>query len=1107
MDELNHQREEEAQAYRQQLAIAEIQLESLGGQLHRLPELEDNVSFLDSLNQELRAEIEKMREQLGRRPSAADDSLAAQMVRARDIDDAMRQLQQALDEKSRAEERYRQYIEKSREAKASYETQLQKLQARAEQAEADLKRFQEETKRFFNEQQTAWNTEREDLEAQLASALEGKRNWEDHLAANSASAKVSRARLALMSTSELNQELQRSEEALNLARQQAADAALELDEFKQKTAEMWELHQQTVQEEINSREALIEALKQRIDELEQLAAEMPADQSSTRRSENVSAVEEERTALLQQVQDLEAQLEQLRQKLQAAERQAAEARKQQQQLENTLAEQQAEAKALQTKLEQQQQRLQAAEQQHTEALAAVQAKLDRLQGESEEQSRQRAALAAGHTSQLQAQLDQLQAQIAQLQSQLRDQQAAAEQAGTDAKRLQARNAELEKQAADKTSALASAEKQHQSKVDDLARQLAEKQAALAEAEKKHADTLAALAEDQGRTKASADSELQRLVQELAAARQALAAAEKQAVSAQQEHTAALQQEKSRSIKLEGQAQAAEAQVRELERLLGMRQEQDKVAQERAAMAASNSQQLQTTVGQLQEDLKAVRAERERLQAESAASRQRLQDLERQLRGSDDERASMRARLAQLEGNETQLRELQHNLNRLNVERAAADERSSQSISDLQALLQVTQSRLHQTEAQLSMMAADKAALENELKYMQRLPRQQTAVYGGRVSQSDEGEDMVFSADSVLSAGEKSINNRLNNSDNLNNTRKPLDSPITPGTEAAPVGMVLDSRVAQLQTELAIALAERQKAAEDFEQRLTAMAQRLEEANNSRQQLARQLLGASATGEPLVNPDRWTTDRQRGPVVMVPPRQRGGIHTAGAQENYNVVQQQQQRARAATTSGSTGQGLLMVLEDRNRKLEEQLTKAAMEQQKQLDLYQDQVLQLERKLRQSEEHRQRMADEHQQQQQVQQQQHHVDYLRPSSTVPSRTSASRASARATPAPSVGGGALGSLRATMTADEALAAETASVVTDGGASTVSTVRSTATSVEPHRGRRASRQRNWPPVAEPLSRAPAPMHVGTSYGGTRAPLAAPPGQRWIPVRSVKTGGY
>jgi chromosome segregation ATPase len=710
--------------YKKQLAIFEMQLDECGVEMQRIPELETQVSFLSDFSEELRQELEAMHRKLTAGQDERDHTMAG--VCAEDTDDAVSQLQKSLAEKATLEERFKMYTAKTRELKSSYEERLSAQRARAEKAEADLKRFQTETKEFFAQQQASWHAERDKLEAELSEALEAKRNWEDHLAANSVSAKVRKARLIVKSNAELADEIARAQNALLQAQQDAEAARMELEEFRTKTAEMWELHQDSVksqmQEELGSRDAEIEALRRHVTELEanagagsstasQRIAELEAEVARLREladeagRETLTELEEGLQTVREQTLN-EAHIEFERRMQELRDEFATERRRLQRELEDAATvHQEAEAAA------------EARNHDLSESMEKVQEELKRLQQTAADEERERGAARSS--------LNQREIEVSTLETRLREHKAAAEAARLDVERLKAHVAsrEEEKQGLlslleDLNARLAQLEKEHRSVT--LARDSAAAQAItrLEQLREQHARELDEKVEELAALRRELQSRTRDLQEQLAARDRKIA---------ELEHRASLMEN--------GRDEAERAQIAEMEklqrRIADLEEASSTLQREREAQAADHAREMQTREAQLRDlaaretesagdlarraealeaDLRDARAGRQRAAEEFSAA---LAKKQAALTEAQEEhtKAVQALRVAQAEAEaaaRAAQRAQQDGLDRVNAELLAAREAAIAQRRESELALAQARRRVDELEAQREAVASGHA---------------------------------------------------------------------------------------------------------------------------------------------------------------------------------------------------------------------------------------------------------------------------------------------------------------------------------------------------------------------------------------------------------------
>eukprot|EP00043_Microstomoeca_roanoka_P015125 m.150968 g.150968 ORF g.150968 m.150968 type:complete len:2035 (+) comp16189_c0_seq1:329-6433(+) len=289
---------EEVAYYHRQLGLAEMQLEEMGAELLRVPELQEEVSFLSQLSQELRSDL---RELVDRSHAANQEaeSLAINIETITSLEDAMAKLAETVAQKREVEVRFHHHMDKSQQVRTALEARNKQLSDELQASQTLIEQLKERTAELFHSQRTEYEQKLEQLEADLAEAREAQRKWEEYQANDSVRARVNNARLRLKSSSELSDQMRALQRELDEAQERLRQSQEEFDNFKQQTAEMWQLHKDNqdallteayteadrLKEELLAAQEALDAQardsKARVEELEQHVLELRAIASQT----------------------------------------------------------------------------------------------------------------------------------------------------------------------------------------------------------------------------------------------------------------------------------------------------------------------------------------------------------------------------------------------------------------------------------------------------------------------------------------------------------------------------------------------------------------------------------------------------------------------------------------------------------------------------------------------------------------------------------------------------------------------------------------------------------------------------------------------------------
>ncbi|EGD81781.1 hypothetical protein PTSG_02494 [Salpingoeca rosetta] len=311
-----HHREELA-LYLQQIAVAEMQLEEAGRDLVRIPELQDEVTFLSQLSDELRSELQSF---VGsRRPAAGEGAGNANLhVEVTSLEEATLQLRELTVQKRDVENRFHAHMGRSQQVRAALESRNKQLTEQVAELQETIEQLKAGTQELFQKQAADYEAKLEAMEADLIEARDAQRKWEEYQANDSVRARVADARLRLKSGSELAEQLRETQRQLDEAQSQVAQAEGELDAFKRKTAEMWQLHQETHAEQIAEATAQADMLRGELDKAK-MALKNGTEEGSGG-DERVAQLEQQLAELQtvaskanqERLHELEAQVQQVR---------------------------------------------------------------------------------------------------------------------------------------------------------------------------------------------------------------------------------------------------------------------------------------------------------------------------------------------------------------------------------------------------------------------------------------------------------------------------------------------------------------------------------------------------------------------------------------------------------------------------------------------------------------------------------------------------------------------------------------------------------------------------------------------------------------------------
>ena len=269
---------DEISIYVKQTALAELQLEELGHDLVRVPELEHEISFLSQLSDELREQLQHLLQQ--KQEARAEQAAAAVHLDVDSLDEAMERLQATHQQKRDVEQRFHAHMERSQQVRASLETQNKELQEQVDSLQATIEKLKEGTTQLFQEQQHGFDEQLEAMQTKLAEAQEAQQKWEEYQQKGSLKARVADARMRLKSTDELAEQLrdkQAEVDALQAKLQQAQDESAAL---RQQLSSTLHFSEQARNEEAAAAEAELAELRQQLAAAQQRILEEHSPASS-----------------------------------------------------------------------------------------------------------------------------------------------------------------------------------------------------------------------------------------------------------------------------------------------------------------------------------------------------------------------------------------------------------------------------------------------------------------------------------------------------------------------------------------------------------------------------------------------------------------------------------------------------------------------------------------------------------------------------------------------------------------------------------------------------------------------------------------------------------